>query len=143
MKRNPFLSPLIQQSLSQLCHRPVVTYCMVYHCTKRATLVRLLANKGPVIYVVHLNRYFFIPPWYYLVVIFCDKAIQNICQCIKSYVTIDLILYRCLPWCNHMDYFFVSYHFIYLMAQSAPHWWGMFFTQQTSCLPHVFLIHSS
>jgi len=116
---------------------------MVYHYTKRAMLVRLLANKGPVIYVVHLNRYFFIPPWYYLVVTFCDKAIQNICQCIKSCVTIDLILYRCLPWCNHMDYFFVSYHFIYLMAQSAPHWWGMFFTQQTSCLPHVFLIHSS
>jgi len=56
---------------------------------------------------------------------------------------IDLISYRCLPWCNHMDHFFVSYHFIYLMAQSVPHWWGILFTQQTLCLPHVFLIHSS
>jgi len=25
-------------------------------------LVRLLANKGPAIYVVYLNRYFVIPP---------------------------------------------------------------------------------
>jgi len=41
-----------------LCHGPVVTYCMVYHYTKRATLARLLANEGPAIYVVHLNRYF-------------------------------------------------------------------------------------
>ena len=48
--------------LSQLCYGPVVTYCMVYHYTKRATLARLLANKGPAIYVVHLNRYFVIPP---------------------------------------------------------------------------------
>jgi len=48
--------------MSQLCHGPVVTYCMVYHYTKRATLARLLANKGPAIYVVHLNRYFVIPP---------------------------------------------------------------------------------
>ena len=46
----------------QLCHGPVVTYCMVYHYTKRATLARLLANEGPAIYVVHLNRYFVIPP---------------------------------------------------------------------------------
>jgi len=61
----------------------------------------------------------------------------------SNYIMIDLISYRYLPWCNHIDHFFVSYHFIYLMAQSAPHWWGMFFTQQTSCLPHVFLIHSS
>jgi len=53
-------------------------------------------------------------------------------------ITINLISYRCSPWCNHMDNF-VSYHF---MAQSAPHWWGMFFTQQTSCLPYIFLIHS-
>jgi len=30
--------------------------------TKRAILARLLANKGPAIYVVHLNRYFVIPP---------------------------------------------------------------------------------
>ena len=45
-------------SLSQLCHGPVVTYCMVYHYTKRVTLARLLANEGPAIYVVHLNRYF-------------------------------------------------------------------------------------
>ena len=48
--------------VSQLCHRPVVTYCIVYHYTKRATLARLLANEGPAIYVVHLNRYFVIPP---------------------------------------------------------------------------------
>jgi len=48
--------------LSQLCYGPVVTYCMVYHYTKRVTLARLLANEGPAIYVVHLNRYFVIPP---------------------------------------------------------------------------------
>ena len=29
------------------------------------------------------------------------------------------------------------------MAQSVPHWWGMFFTQQTSCLPYAFLTYSS
>ena len=46
---------------------------MVYHYTKRATLARLLANKGPAIYVVHLNKYFVIPPRYYLVVTFCDR----------------------------------------------------------------------
>ena len=38
--------------LSQLYYGPVVTYCMVYHYTKRATLARLLANEGPAIYVV-------------------------------------------------------------------------------------------
>jgi len=48
--------------ISQLCHGPVVTYCIVYHYTKKVTLARLLANKGPAIYVVHLNRYFVIPP---------------------------------------------------------------------------------
>jgi len=48
--------------VSQLCHGPVVTYYMVYHYTKRATLAKLLANEGPAIYVVHLNRYFVIPP---------------------------------------------------------------------------------
>jgi len=48
--------------LSQLCYGPVVTYYMVYYYTKRATLARLLANEGPAIYVVHLNRYFVIPP---------------------------------------------------------------------------------
>ena len=46
---------------------------MVYHYTKRVTLARLLANEGPAICVVHLNRYFVIPLWYYLVVTFCDK----------------------------------------------------------------------
>jgi len=45
-------------SVSQLCYRLVVTYCIVYYYTKRATLARLLANEGPAIYVVHLNRYF-------------------------------------------------------------------------------------
>jgi len=49
-------------TLSQLCYGPVVTYCMVYHYTKRATLAKLLANEGPAIYVVYLNRYFVIPP---------------------------------------------------------------------------------
>jgi len=46
--------------LSQLCYRLVVIYCMVYHYTKRAMLARLLANEGPAIYIVHLNRYFVI-----------------------------------------------------------------------------------
>jgi len=36
----------------QLYYGPVVTYCMVYHYTKRTTLARLLANEGPAIYVV-------------------------------------------------------------------------------------------
>ena len=45
---------------------------MVYYYTKRATLARLLANEGPAIYVVHLNRYFVISSWYYLVVTFCN-----------------------------------------------------------------------
>jgi len=48
--------------MSQLHYGLVVTYCIVYHYTKRAMLARLLANKGPAIYVVHLNRYFVIPP---------------------------------------------------------------------------------
>jgi len=48
--------------VSQLCYGPVVTYYMVYHYTKRATLARLLANEDPAIYVVHLNRYFVISP---------------------------------------------------------------------------------
>ena len=51
-----------QTPVSQLCYGPVVTYCMVYRYTKRTTLARLLANEGPAIYVVHLNRYFVIPP---------------------------------------------------------------------------------
>jgi len=50
------------EMVSQLCYGPVVTYYIVYHYTKRATLAKLLANKGPAIYVVHLNRYFVIPP---------------------------------------------------------------------------------
>ena len=59
----PAPTPVFQTSpLSQLCHGPVVTYCMVYHYTKRVTLARLLANEGPAIYIVHLNRYFVIPP---------------------------------------------------------------------------------
>ena len=61
--------------LLQLYYGPVVTYCIVYHYTKRATLVRLLANKGLAIY---LNRYFVIPPWYYLVVTFCDRSRSNL-----------------------------------------------------------------
>jgi len=36
---------------------------MVYYYTKRVMLTRLLANKSPAIYVVHLNRYFVIPPY--------------------------------------------------------------------------------
>ena len=39
--------------LSQLCYGLVVTYCMVYHSTKRVTLARLLANESPAIYAVH------------------------------------------------------------------------------------------
>jgi len=38
--------------LSQLYYGLVVIYYMVYHYTKRVTLARLLANKGPAIYVV-------------------------------------------------------------------------------------------
>ena len=38
--------------VSQLYYGLVVTYCMVYYYTKRATLARLLANEGPAIYVV-------------------------------------------------------------------------------------------
>ena len=38
--------------MSQLYYGPVVTYCMVYYYTKRATLARLLANESPAIYVV-------------------------------------------------------------------------------------------
>jgi len=49
------------KEVSQLCYGLVVTYCIVYHYTKRATLARLLANEGPAIYVVYLNRYFVIP----------------------------------------------------------------------------------
>jgi len=55
-------SPIDIVMVSQLCHGPVVTYCMVYHYTKRAMLARLLANESLAIYVVHLNRYFVIPP---------------------------------------------------------------------------------
>jgi len=56
--------------MSQLCYGLVVIYCIVYHYTKRATLARLLANKSLAIYIVHLNRYFVISLWYYLVVTF-------------------------------------------------------------------------
>jgi len=38
--------------VSQLYYGPVVTNCIVYHYTKRATLARLLANEGLAIYVV-------------------------------------------------------------------------------------------
>ena len=30
-------------------------------------------------------------------------------------VMIDLITHKCLPWCNHMGYFFVSHYFICLI----------------------------
>jgi len=53
---------VVVMGMSQLCYGPVITYCMVYHYTKRAMLARLLANEGLAIYVVHLNRYFVIPP---------------------------------------------------------------------------------
>ena len=33
---------------------------MVYNYTKRVMLARLLANEGPAIYIVYLNRYTFI-----------------------------------------------------------------------------------
>jgi len=48
---------------------------------------------------------------------------------VKKIVMINLISYRCSLLCNHMDHFFVSDYFIYPMAQSVPHWWGMFFTK--------------
>jgi len=37
----------IELSPYKLCHKPVITYCIVYHYTKRAMLARLLANEGP------------------------------------------------------------------------------------------------
>ena len=43
----------VKSNMSQLCYGPVVIYCIVYHYTKRVMLARLLANKGPAIYVVH------------------------------------------------------------------------------------------
>jgi len=55
------ISSVQEMHVLQLCYRPVVTYCIVYHYTKKATLARLLANKSLAIYVVHLNRYFVIP----------------------------------------------------------------------------------
>ena len=59
---------------------------MVYHYTKRATLARLLANEGPAIYVVYLNRYFVIPPWHYLVVTFLWQE-QHLWPGLKQFVT--------------------------------------------------------
>ena len=75
--------------VSQLYYGPVVTYYIVYYYTKRMTLVRLLVNKGPAIYVVHLNRYFVIPLWYYLVVTFCDTLIffSSICTLFLTYTS--------------------------------------------------------
>ena len=46
------VSNIIEESVLQLHYGPVVTYCMVYHYTKRTMLARLLANKGPAIYIV-------------------------------------------------------------------------------------------
>jgi len=37
----------------------------------------ILANEGLAIYVVYLNRYFVISPWYYLVVTFCDRLFRD------------------------------------------------------------------
>ena len=51
---------MVQHHLKPLQYGLVVTYCIVYHYTKRMMLARLLANEGPAIYVVHLNRYFVI-----------------------------------------------------------------------------------
>jgi len=42
----------MRKVMSQLHYGQVVTYCIVYHYTKRAMVVRLLANKGSAIYVV-------------------------------------------------------------------------------------------
>jgi len=47
---------------------------MVYHYTKRATLARLLANKGPAIYVVYLNRYFCYTSMILFSSHFCDRV---------------------------------------------------------------------
>jgi len=49
---NKEMLAVIRYLVSQLYYGPVVTYCIVYHYTKRATLARLLANEGPAIYVV-------------------------------------------------------------------------------------------
>ena len=84
--------PWWNHRVSQLCHGPVVTYCMVYHYTKRTTLARLLANEGLAIYVVYLNRYFVIPPWYYLVGTFCDTEFLGMhisCNCKNQKIFID------------------------------------------------------
>ena len=47
-----FVSNMIEESVLQLHYGPVVTYCIVYHYTKRVMLARLLANEGPAIYIV-------------------------------------------------------------------------------------------
>jgi len=49
---NKEMLAVIRCLVSQLYYGPVVTYCMVYHYTKRAILARLLANEGLVIYIV-------------------------------------------------------------------------------------------
>jgi len=52
VESNKELYWVLSKQLSQMHYGPVVTYCMVYYYTKRATLARLLANEGPAIYVV-------------------------------------------------------------------------------------------
>jgi len=51
-EKMPIWKPYDYMIVSQLYCGPVVTYCIVYYYTKRTTLARLLANKGPAIYVV-------------------------------------------------------------------------------------------
>jgi len=76
---------LIEIWPNEVCDKLVVIYCIVYHYTKRMMLARLLANEGPTIYVVHLNKYFVIPPWYYLVVTFCDSQCKRVAVLGGSY----------------------------------------------------------
>ena len=61
----------------QLCYGPVVTYCMVYYYTKRVTLARLLANKGPAIYIVHFEQVF----CYTSIILFSSHFSVTDCQC--------------------------------------------------------------
>ena len=89
---------------------------MVYHYTKRATLARLLANKGPAIYVVHLNRYFVISLWYYLVVTFCDKQVLLFLlldlYSIRCSATITFFITATFPFLNNDSWSLLTYVFM-------------------------------
>ena len=89
---------------------------MVYYYTKRVMLARLLANKGLAIYVVHLNRYFVIPPWYYLVVTFCD-SLNALCYRVLS----RLFLHSsCCAFCEFTTC--TAFSFSSLLLGQSLHW---------------------